>query len=139
MTVGGRSRGTALGQAMIYVRDAQRSKRFYMEVLGLSLNYDHNHFVSLEASNGAWIGLHSTDAADQVSSPGIQLGFKVEDVDREYERIRGMGVEVQGPPVDEPWRWRHLYLRDPDGYLISLYTMKVEEPHDPHGPGGGEA
>ncbi len=125
------AKGPALGQTLLMVRDPQMSKQFYMEVLGLKLNYDHGEFVSLTTSNGAWIGLHLAEKPEEITSPGIELDFKVDDVDREYERIKALGVPLKGPPEDMPWKWRHLFLRDPDGYNISLYTRLVRKTVNP--------
>lgn len=50
----------------------------------------------------------------------LQIHFAVEDVDKEYERLRGMGVEFREPPKDMPWRWRHAYTSDPAGHTVEI-------------------
>lgn len=127
--------GTELGQVMLMVQDAQRSKRFYVDVVGLEVNYDHGHFVSLKTKNGAWIGLHTAENSGMISAPGIELDFKVDDVDQEYERIKALGVKLKGAPVDQPWKWRTLEFADPDGYTVSMYTLKTAKPFNPHSEG----
>lgn len=39
----------------------------------------------------------------------------VDDVDAQYERVRGAGVDA-APPVDQTWGVRSFHVRDPGGY-----------------------
>jgi lactoylglutathione lyase len=54
------------------------------------------------------------------SAPGFELGFKVADVDHEFESLVAVGIEPVTPPTDRPWGQRTAYVRDPDGHLIEL-------------------
>ncbi|HLB04736.1 MAG TPA: VOC family protein [Gaiellaceae bacterium] len=55
----------------------------------------------------------------------------VDDLEREYRRLREAGVEFRSPPVDVPADiegdpakgGRALYLRDPDGITVELLEM----------------
>jgi uncharacterized glyoxalase superfamily protein PhnB len=33
-------------------------------------------------------------------------------------------LAVSGEPVDQPWNWREFALKDPDGYVWSIYQDK---------------
>ncbi|HVX12994.1 MAG TPA: VOC family protein [Pirellulales bacterium] len=50
----------------------------------------------------------------------VQLHFHVDDVDAEYDRLKGEGVTFKAPPKDMPWRWRHAYTQDPAGHTVEL-------------------
>ena len=62
------------------------------------------------------------------------IEFLVDDVDREYDRIRqesespssnspsNSPVEFVNEPTTMPWGNRSLLLRDPDGNLVNLFT-----------------
>ncbi len=49
------------------------------------------------------------------------LAIQVEDVDREFERIRSKGVAIAAPPADRPMMGlRNFQLFDPDENLVEL-------------------
>ena len=54
----------------------------------------------------------------------MMLEIQVPDVDREYERLHSLGLKINFvlPPTTFPWGNRSMYLRDPDGNLINLYS-----------------
>lgn len=47
------------------------------------------------------------------------IAFEVEDLDRECERLRSLGLSVQGPQ-EFPWG-KSAYVQDPDGRLVELH------------------
>lgn len=50
------------------------------------------------------------------------IEFEVGDVDAEFQRLRAMPIEWVKAPSTQPWGSRSIYLRDPDGNLLNLYT-----------------
>jgi uncharacterized glyoxalase superfamily protein PhnB len=52
----------------------------------------------------------------------IILDFQVCDVDAEYPRIAGLGVDWLSPPTTQPWGNRSMIFRDPAGNLINVYS-----------------
>ncbi len=65
------------------------------------------------------VGSTLTDAFGQGS---VMFEFEVDDVDAEYERLRGYGVEWVKLPTTQPWGNRSIYFRDPDGNLVNFYA-----------------
>jgi predicted enzyme related to lactoylglutathione lyase len=66
---------------------------------------------------------------DQMSRPGrplhraeIILDFQAGDVDAEYERIAGLGVDWVTPPATQPWGNRSMIFKDPEGNLINVFS-----------------
>jgi catechol 2,3-dioxygenase-like lactoylglutathione lyase family enzyme len=57
-----------------------------------------------------------------------KVAFEVTDIQREYARLRAAGVAFLSEPVlgDE---CAEVYLRDPDGNLLSLIQPTAESPH----------
>ncbi len=55
---------------------------------------------------------------------GVMVELRVADVDQEFERLHslGMKVDILLPPTTFPWGNRSIYLRDPDGNLINVYS-----------------
>lgn len=61
------------------------------------------------------------DVAPSASSHSAIIEFRVEDVDRDFERLRTLGSFVL-EPTTMPWGNRSMVLRDPDGNLVNLFT-----------------
>jgi catechol 2,3-dioxygenase-like lactoylglutathione lyase family enzyme len=43
-------------------------------------------------------------------------------VDRQFARLRGLGVEFVLEPTTQPWGNRSALFRDPDGNLVNLFA-----------------
>jgi catechol 2,3-dioxygenase-like lactoylglutathione lyase family enzyme len=52
----------------------------------------------------------------------IIIEFLVDDVDREFERLRPHLTDVVLEPRTMPWGNRSTLFRDPDGNLVNLFT-----------------
>jgi lactoylglutathione lyase len=113
-----------LKSIMLVVKDAKRSRKFYVEVLGFGARINGDDFSSVLTANGVEIELHAPhDGHDHVvASKSTQLSLEVDDVDKWHETMRARGVEFSQVPKKMPWGTREAYLRDPDGYLIALVS-----------------
>ena len=52
----------------------------------------------------------------------IILDFQAGDVDAEYQRVAGLGVEWVALPTTQPWGNRTMIFRDPEGNLINVFS-----------------
>lgn len=53
----------------------------------------------------------------------ILIELAVQNVDREYARLKNLSVEwVQGLTT-QPWGHRAFYIRDPDGNVLNMHTV----------------
>ena len=50
------------------------------------------------------------------------LEFEVEDLDKEYEHLKELSIEVIKPPTKQPWGIRSVWFRDPDGNKINFFA-----------------
>ena len=55
------------------------------------------------------------------------IEFQVDDVDKEYERLKTLVSEWAQEPTTMPWGNRSILFRDPDGNLVNLFTPVTEE------------
>jgi len=120
----------------LLVKDFRASWRFYRDVLGLTPakghgNPPYGNFVGKGRDTIALfdrklmaeaVGLHAGRyARDQVGRSAII--FEVKDVDAVAKRLRRQGVRLLKGPTDRPdWMLRTIHFRDPDGYLIEVYS-----------------
>jgi len=123
-----------LGHLVLYVRDAERSARFYRELLGwdqvfpadgetvgaaaaFSSGRTHHELLLIEVGEGA---------AAQPAGRRVGLyhfGLKVGDTDDELrealDRLRQAGVQLVGS--SDHTVTHSLYILDPDGNEVELY------------------
>jgi predicted enzyme related to lactoylglutathione lyase len=113
---------------MLAVEDLDRSKTFYGEGLGCTIDQDYPHFVSLNLGEGSSsLALYQREAAAQdagVSSEGS--GFRgvsfhhivasSESVDEVMSSAAAAGGEIIKEAAATQWGYFG-YFSDPDGYL----------------------
>ncbi len=122
----------------LLVRDVERSRHFYKSVLGMQeiarpANFDFP---------GAWLAqqgfqIHligeQVEGRAQSVNPGYapeelargyatHLAFEVNDLEAALTHLRLHGVEPVGGPRPRGDGVQQLYICDPDGYVIELFT-----------------
>src|SRR4051812_35024270 len=90
------------------VTDTMRAKRFYTEVLGMKVQFEHEHWISLDC-HGVSIGLHPEDKPipniprdSHGAHAGATLTLKSDDVSQDRKRIEAFGCKILGEE-DQPW------------------------------------
>ena len=124
------------GNVRLLVKDFKRSWRFYRDVLGLTPAKGHGEPPYGEF---VWRGRTVVGVFDRklmAEAVGLRPGayptqnvgrsaliFEVKDVDAVAVRLRRRGARLLCAPTDRPaWRIRTLHVRDPDGYLVEVYS-----------------
>lgn len=114
--------------------DYERSKRFYVETLGLTLiaeNYRaerQSYKLDLGLPDGSQIELFSfPDRPKRPSRPeacGLRhLAFAVEDVAAWKAKLESQGIAVEDIRVDEYTQKRFVFFADPDDLPLELYEV----------------
>jgi len=114
---------------LLGVDDVARSKKFYAEGLGCTIDQDHPNFVSFNLGDGSSsLALYQWEAAAQdagVSSEGsgfrgVSFHFIVASSEA-VDEVMGDAVAAGGAVVREAaasqWGGYFGYFSDPDGYL----------------------
>ena len=130
---------TMVTSVFLYVKDVRKSLEFYNEVVNAEVVQVH-----AEHENGPYslailrLGNftlmihpqepHADEFTDTRLGVGIHLQIQVDDVDAFYQYCLDQGaiLSVSGEPTDQEWGWREFALRDPDGYVWSIYQDKSE-------------
>ena len=73
------------------------------------------------------VPLFGEGSAEPAANRSAIIEFIVDDVDAEYERLRGSVDDVVTAPTTMPWGNRALLFRDPDGNLVNLFTPVSDE------------
>ncbi|PRX43446.1 lactoylglutathione lyase [Prauserella shujinwangii] len=108
-----------------YVESLAASVPFYRDVLGLQVRIEGDGYVEFALENSKFALFERAKLPELIGdragrAPCGEIGFLVDDVDAEADRLRAAGVTVLSGPVDRPWRERTLHIADPDGNVVEF-------------------
>jgi phosphoserine phosphatase RsbU/P len=114
---------------IVYVRDQERSLRFYVDQLGFRVAVDHKfgdgrRWIEVAPPDGnANLGLALLQPEDDPAKlirPESLIWFVTEDVTRKYNEWSARGVHFLYPPNVPEWGGIHTRFEDPDGNSFGL-------------------
>lgn len=118
------------------VTDVEASASWTKRHLGFTEAMSADGFIALHheqtGTNIVYlrVGLSSFKPASAAGAAnGLLVAFTVDDIDAQYARLRGEGVEVVTPIETEPWGERYFQMADPNGVIYQL--VQWVEPTDP--------
>jgi catechol 2,3-dioxygenase-like lactoylglutathione lyase family enzyme len=102
--------------------------QFYTKILGCQFTGNDTH---AEVENGGLsLAIFTRQGMEEMAPGSMQgagygsftIGFEVEDVDMQYERLNELGVVLIKPPASYRWGTRSVWFRDPDGNIVDFYS-----------------
>lgn len=104
----------------IHSNNLKVTREFYTEKLGLILARDQGSCLIFQVTETAYLGF-----CEHIEplEPGrkVILTLVSNDVDKWYEYLKNIGVEIMAPPKASPlYGIYHFFMKDPDGYLIEI-------------------
>ena len=116
-----------IGQIAITVKDLQKAKAFYKDVLGLTFLFDAGTMVFFQCGGvRLLLGLPEGKVEDAPANAGMILYFKVADLKDTFEALKGAGVAVVSEPAMVARMPDHeLWLaafKDPEGNVLELMS-----------------
>jgi predicted enzyme related to lactoylglutathione lyase len=121
----------------IITEDVPLLTRFYENVLQVKADGGEIHASLVIGGEG--IAIYSKKAAESDmlfdfskhwGSGNFTIGLNVDNVDKEYERLKSLNVEFISTPTTYPWCARSVHFRDPDGNIICFRTLINNEQED---------
>lgn len=129
-----------LGHAALLVKDLERSRYFYGQVLGMQ---EVPRPAAMKRIPGAWFRKGSAEIHligeaepgrtvqvqpgyrhDEVADGyGSHIAFVVNDLEEARQHLRTYGIEVIGGPRPRGDGVMQMYISDPDDYMVELYTL----------------
>jgi len=107
--------------------DLQKSKEFYVKLLGFQVKYDSDWYVQLcspedsEIEYGIIQRDHELVPKEYQNTPnGMYVTFVVEDVDVVYGVAIDMGILIIQEPRNEFYGQRRFLVKDPNGCLVDV-------------------
>ena len=120
----------------LFVEDMGKMIRFYRDVLGFEIKEDENTSNVYLLKDGTLFLLYGRKDFEKMTNrkyeylKGVNGHFELalyvdtyEEVDKEYERVIGMGAEPILEPTTEPWGQRTCYIADPERNLIEICSF----------------
>ena len=118
-----------LDYTVVFARDMARMRRFYGETMSFPLNRELGpQWVEYRVGSCLLAlttrGMMFNDPAPPHGALTVQLAFRVapSEVSTCADSLRARGVELLGPPTDQPWGHRTVFFRDPDGNVLEIYA-----------------
>src|ERR1700731_1047995 len=113
----------------VITNDIRRLVGFYEDITGLAATWFTEDFAevatpscTLAIGSKRTMDLFGAGAARPADNHTAILEFRVDDVDKEFERLKKGTREFVQEPITQHWGNRSLLFRDPDGNLINFFT-----------------
>lgn len=106
----------------VHTRDLAAAVEFFEDKIGLQkLFADADHGYASFAAGPVQLGIAQVEEAQaDLVGRHTGIGFAVDDLEAEFRRLRGLGVEFESDPERYPWGGFMAVVRDPDGNLYYL-------------------
>ncbi|MFR3686709.1 MAG: VOC family protein [Enterococcus sp.] len=117
---------------MLVVKDMQKAKKFYTEVIGIRVIADLGENVTLTGglalqTESSWARFTKCETDFfRYHGNDAEMYFEEEDFDGFLEKIAALEVERVGEDLEMPWGQRVVRLYDPDKHVVEIgEEMKV--------------
>ena len=118
--------------SVLFVKDIERSKKFYCDILGQKIEYDFGKNIMFKNGLSIWElnpKHHIPDLCgkpDEASPPRFEIYFETEDLDEITKQLKLNKVRFVHDIIEEPWGQRTVRFFDSDNHLIETgEKMKV--------------
>ena len=116
-----------IDHVVLHVKDLDRSKRFYIDLLGFEIAHEggRNSFLRCGTQQVALFERTERDihAGDEMNHMALRLAAG------EYEEVKATleaeGIKVTGRPGDD----HCIYFSDPDGHRLQVLTIAEQQEH----------
>jgi catechol 2,3-dioxygenase-like lactoylglutathione lyase family enzyme len=116
-------RTEGIDHVALHVADAERSRRFYIELLGFTPYFEVDRHIFLRSGScqiGLFESLDGVDAYAELDHVCIRSTDTTEEI---LAALAAYGVERIGRPEGRGWKVQKMdgiYFRDPDGHVLQL-------------------
>lgn len=116
----------ALRHVALNVRDLAACERFYVEIMGMRVDWRPDADNVYLTGGGDNLALHRAQGAPVGPQALDHIGFVVagpEEVDQWHAWLAGQGVPIVKPPKTHRDGARSFYCRDPDGNVVQIIAL----------------
>ncbi len=123
--------------AGITTEKIDETKEFFTKILNFGVTFENEFYLLLHTPDNInhlafLLPNHPSQQSlfhEPFNGKGMFLTIEVDDVDKIYENIKNLGVEIKINIRNEPWGDRHFAIQDPNGIGIDIvtYTESTKE------------
>lgn len=108
-----------LGEVSLLTNDVRRLADFYKKLLETENNSDDDthQFILTE---GTALTVYNDGTVKNNQNQNMCLAFTVEDIEKEYEKVKALGAQIIEAPARRPWGAVNMSFYDPDHNMIYL-------------------
>jgi catechol 2,3-dioxygenase-like lactoylglutathione lyase family enzyme len=115
---------------ILFVRDVPTSAAYFRDKLGFAIDFLHGEppFYGAVSRDGVCIHFRCVRQPNFAELAArehslILASIEVADVHAFFAELQGRGADIVQPPTKQTWGGTDLYVRDPDGNVISFVTF----------------
>ena len=120
-----------IGAIVFYVKDLNKSEKFYRDMLGLETHVDPGHADADPDHSGPWMRAKAGDVSliffqrneKAGRSPIVVFSLGEGGIDDIVEQLAAKGVQIITPVSEAPGGWTADFV-DPDGHMLSFYQTE---------------
>lgn len=106
----------------LYTNDLEQSADFYANILQLPLILDQGACRIYRTSRDSFLGICKTD--EPIGTVNVIVTLVSTEVDKWHAYLLEKKIHIEKPPtLYEKFNIYHLFVRDPNGYLIEIQTF----------------
>lgn len=108
----------------LYTPDLAKTADFYERIIGLTMVLDQGVCRIYKITDTAFVGFCQRESASGKTADVI-FTLVTDEVDAWHTYLVGHDVAIEKPPtLNETYNIYHIFVRDPNGYLIEFQTFK---------------
>lgn len=111
-----------LGEVGLLTNDVIRLADFYKALLETDNGSDDEVHQTIIAEE-TMLTIYNDGSAKNNNNQNICIAFTVDDMDREYQKVLRLGVEIIEKPTKRPWGAVNMSFYDPDGNVVYLRSF----------------
>ena len=128
----------SFSELVLIVKDVKQSKKFYEEVVGLTVEKSDTDWVWFfvgEPAQKQRLAIHKGKLLFEENSPlpeskrwgQVHFAFEVEkeNLDDALQEVKNKGIEIYGPVKFQWMKAESYYFYDPDGNLVEYWSPKI--------------
>ena len=128
----------SFSELVLIVKDVKQSKKFYEEVVGLTVEKSDDDWVWFfvgEPVQKQRLAIHKGKLLFEENSPlpegkrwgQVHFAFEVEkeNLDDALQKVRNKGIEIYGPVKFQWMKAKSYYFYDPDGNLVEYWSPQI--------------
>lgn len=113
----------------LYTKDLAATADFYERIIGLKLALDQGSCRIYQVSDTAFVGFCQSGTAvgqlqNQDKQGGVILTLVSQEIDEWHQYLVAEDVTIEKPPtLYEKFNIYHVFVRDPNGYLVEIQAF----------------